>query len=144
MNEAEQFLEDVLEKRKRVRRMEEALAAHTAKAESVTGLRLGEKVQTSAQSTIDGVLAALEEERSRLEEAQKELEDMTARAKELINLIRDDETVWHVLWERYIVGEKWSTIARKLNYSTRTVMRIADEGIERINESCHIMSHHVT
>ena len=134
MNEAEQFLEDVLEKRKRVRRMEEALAAHTAKAESVTGLRLGEKVQTSAQSTIDGVLAALEEERSRLEEAQKELEDMTARAKELINLIRDDETAWHVLWERYIVGEKWSTIARKLNYSTRTVMRIADEGIERIND----------
>lgn len=134
MNEARQILEDVLMKRKRVRRMEESLAAHTARAESVTGLRLGEKVQTSAQSTIDGTLAALEEERSRLEEAQKELEDMTARGKELINLIRDDETAWQILWERFIVGETWGSIARKMNYGRATVVRLANAGIDAINE----------
>lgn len=141
MNEAEQFLEDVMEKRKRVRRMEEALVAHTAKAESVTGLRLGEKVQTSAQSTIDGVLAALEEERQRLEAAQKELEDMTAQAKEMIDLIRDNETEWQVLWHRYILGEPWGAIAKQLGYSRQSIMRIRKKGIERIEEK---MIHHVT
>lgn len=141
MNEARQFLEDVMEKRKRVRRMEESLEAHTARAESVTGLRLGEKVQTSAQSTIDGTLAALEEERQRLEEAQTELEEMTRQAKEMIDLIRDNETAWQVLWHRYILGEPWGAIAKQLGYSRRTIMRIRDEGIERIEEK---LSHHVT
>ena len=141
MSEARAFLEDVMAKRKRVRRMEESLEAHTARAESVTGLRLGEKVQTSAQSTIDGTLAALEEERDRLEEAQKELEDMTERAKELINLIKDNETEWQVLWHRYILGEPWGKIARQLGYSRRSVIRIAGEGIKKIEEK---LSHCVT
>lgn len=141
---AKDFLETVLKKRRKVRRMEESLAAHTARAESVTGLRLGEKVQTSAQSTIDGTLAALEEERSRLEEAQKELEDMTARGKELINLIRDDETAWQILWERYIMGETWSAIARKINYSLRTVHLVANAGLEKINERLHTIAHDCT
>ena len=134
MSEARAFLEDVMAKRKRVRRMEESLEAHTARAESVTGLRLGEKVQTSAQSTIDGTLAALEEERDRLEEAQKELEDMTERAKELINLIKDNETEWQVLWHRYILGEPWGKIARQLGYSRATIDRIAKDALERIDE----------
>lgn len=141
MEDAREYLEMTRAKMKKVRRMEESLAEHTARAESVTGLRLGEKVQTSAQSTIDGTLAALEEERDRLEEAQKELEDMTAKAKELINLIRDDETAWQILWERFIMGETWGAIARKINYSRRTVLRIAEAGIAEINEK---LSHHVT
>ena len=38
MSEAKDFLEMVREKRRKVRRMEEALAENTARAESVTGL----------------------------------------------------------------------------------------------------------
>lgn len=141
MNEARQILEDVLMKRKRVRRMEESLAAHTARAESVTGLRLGEKVQTSAQSTIDGTLAALEEERCRLEEAQKELEDMTAKAKELINLIRDDEVLWQILWHRYILGESWKTMSAKLHYSRTNLYLKLERGLSLIQERLNIIEH---
>ena len=140
MNEARQFLEDVIEKRKRVRRMEESLEAHTARAESVTGLRLGEKVQTSAQSTIDGTLAALEEERQRLEEAQTELEEMTGQAKEMINLIRDNETEWQILWHRYIMGETWGAISARMHYSRtslflkeREACRLLDERLKMFN-----------
>lgn len=144
MNEAREFLEMVREKRNKVRRMEEALAEKTARAESVTGLSIGEKVQTSNKATIDAMLAAIEEERQRLADAQKELEDVTGKAKALINTIRDDEIAWQILWHRYILGETWNVIAKRMNYSRWTVMRLADEGIAKINESCYIVLHHAT
>lgn len=141
MEDAREYLEMTRAKMKKVRRMEESLAEHVTKAETVTGLKIAEKVQTSNKATIDATLAAIEEEKKRLEEAQKELEDMLARAREMIDLIRDDETAWQILWERYIMGETWSAIAKQLGYSRRTIMRIRDEGIERIEEK---LSHHVT
>lgn len=141
MNDVREFLEMTRAKMKKVRRMEESLAEHVSKAETVTGLKIAEKVQTSNKATIDATLAAIEEEKKRLEEAQKELEDMLVRAREMIDLIRDDETAWQILWERYIMGGTWSAIARKMNYSRRTVLRLADNGIAEINEK---LSHHVT
>lgn len=141
MEDAREYLEMTRAKMKKVRRMEESLAEHVTKAETVTGLKIAEKVQTSNKATIDATLAAIEEEKKRLEEAQKELEDMLAHARELIDLIRDDETAWQILWERYIMGETWGAIARKMNYSRRTVLRLADNGIAKINER---LSHHVT
>lgn len=140
-SQSKDFLESVRAKRNRVRRMEEALAENVTKAETVTGVKIAEKVQTSNKATIDATLAALEEERQRLEAAQTELEEMTRQAKEMINLIRDNETEWQVLWHRYILGEPWGAIAKQLGYSRRTIMRIRDEGIERIEEK---LSHHVT
>lgn len=104
MSEAKDFLEMVREKRRKVRRMEEALAENTARAESVTGLAFTERVQTSNKSTIDATLAALEEERQKLVDAQNELKDMTERAKALINTVREDEVTWQILWHRYILG----------------------------------------
>ena len=144
MTDAREYLEMTRAKMKKVLRMEESLAENTARAESVTGLSLGEKVQTSNKSTIDATLAALEEERQQLENAQKELEDMTERAKELINTVKDDEVTWQILWHRYILGESWNVIAHRMNYSRWTVMRLADEGISKINESCYIMLHRAT
>lgn len=144
MNDVKSFLEMVREKRNKVRRMEEALAEKTARAESVTGLSLGEKVQTSNKATIDAMLVAIEEERKRLADAQKELEDVTEKAKALINTIRDDEIAWQILWHRYILGETWNVIAKRMNYSRWTVMRLADEGIAKINKSCYIVLHHAT
>lgn len=144
MSDARDFLEMVREKRNKVRRMEEAFAEKTARAESVTGLSLGEKVQTSNKATIDATLAALEEERQRLDDARKELDDVTEKAKALINTIRDDEVKWQILWHRYILGETWNVIAKRMNYSRWTVMRLAGEGIAKINESCYIVLHHAT
>ena len=65
---------------------------------------------------------------------EKELEDMLVRAREMIDLIRDDETAWQILWERYIIGETWSAIARKMNYGRATVIRLASAGVGAINE----------
>lgn len=134
MEDAREYLEMTRAKMKKVRRMEESLAEHVTKAETVTGLKIAEKVQTSNKATIDATLAAIEEEKKRLEEAQKELEDMLARAREMIDLIRDDETAWQILWERFIVGETWGSIARKMNYGRATVVRLANAGIDAINE----------
>ena len=72
------------------------------------------------------------------------LEDMLARAREMIDLIRDDETAWQILWERYIMGETWSAIARKMNYSLRTVHLVANAGLEKINERLHTIAHDCT
>ena len=117
MSEAKDFLEMVREKRRKVRRMEEALAENTARAESVTGLAFTERVQTSNKSTIDATLAALEEERQKLVDAQNELKDMTERAKALINTVREDEVTWQILWHRYILGESWKEMSARLHYS---------------------------
>lgn len=147
MTDVKDFLEMVREKRRKVRRMEEALAENTARAESVTGLALTERVQTSNKSTIDATLAALEEERQKLADAQKELEDMTEQAKALINTVRDDEVTWQILWHRYILGESWKEMSVRLHYSRWTLMRIADAGIEdiaKIATSCNIVLHHAT
>ena len=144
MEDAREYLEMTRAKMKKVRRMEESLAEHVTKAETVTGLKIAEKVQTSNKATIDATLAAIEEEKKRLEEAQKELEDVTEKAKALINTIRDDEIAWQILWHRYILGETWNVIAKRMNYSRWTVMRLADEGIAKINKSCYIVLHHAT
>lgn len=141
MEDAREYLEMTRAKMKKVRRMEESLAEHVTKAETVTGLKIAEKVQTSNKATIDATLAAIEEEKKRLEEAQKELEDMLAHARELIDLIRDDETAWQILWERYIMGETWGAIARKMNYSLRTVHLVANAGLEKIEERLHTIAH---
>lgn len=144
MEDAREYLEMTRAKMKKVRRMEESLAEHVTKAETVTGVKIAEKVQTSNKATIDAMLAAIEEEKKRLEEAQKELEDMLVRAREMIDLIRDDETAWQILWERYIMGETWSAIARKMNYSLRTVHLVANAGLEKINERLHTIAHDCT
>ena len=141
MSEAREYLEMVRKKRERVRRMEEALAEHTARAESVTGLALTERVQTSNQATIDATLAAIEEERQRMEEARKELVDMTEKAKQMIDLIRDDEIGWEILWSRYVLGKKWNDIAIKLAYSRATIDRLAKAAYEKIDEK---MRHYET
>lgn len=141
MTDAREYLEMTRAKMKKVRRMEESLAEHVTKAETVTGVKIAEKVQTSNKATIDATLAAIEEEKKRLEEAKKELEDMLARAREMIDLIRDDETAWQILWERYIMGETWGAIARKMNYSLRTVHLVANAGLEKIEERLHTIAH---
>lgn len=141
MSDVREYLEMTRAKMKKVRRMEESLAEHVSKAETVTGLKIAEKVQTSNKATIDATLAAIEEEKKRLEEAQKELEDMLVRAREMIDLIRDDETAWQILWERYIMGETWGAIARKMNYSLRTVHLVANAGLEKIEKRLHTVAH---
>lgn len=135
-----EFLESVRKKRNRVKRMEEALAESRARAESVSGVQIGEKVQSSGQIGIDATLAAIEEEQERLEEAKKELEVEIGKAAELVNLVRDDESVWHVLWERYIAGASWGTVAKRTSYGERTVFRLADRGFRLIDERWQFMA----
>lgn len=141
MSEAKDFLEMVREKRRRVRRMEEALAENTARAESITGLAFTERVQTSNKSSIDATLAALEEERQKLADAQKELEDMTERAKALINTVRDDEVTWQILWHRYILGESWKEMSARLHYSRTSLYLKLEQGLGLIQERLNIIEH---
>lgn len=141
MSEAKDFLEMVLEKRRKVRRMEEALAENTARAESVTGLAFTERVQTSNKSTIDATLAALEEERQKLVDAQNELEDMTERAKALINTVRDDEVTWQILWHRYILGESWKEMSARLHYSRTSLYLKLEQGLGLIQERLNTTEH---
>ena len=137
MNDVKDFLEMVREKRRKVRRMEEALAENTARAESVTGLAFTERVQTSNKST----LAALEEERQKLVDAQNELEDMTERAKALINTVREDEVTWQILWHRYILGESWKEMSARLHYSRTSLYLKLEQGLGLIQERLNTIEH---
>ncbi len=141
MNEARQFLEDVMEKRKRVRRMEEALAENTVRAESVTGISIKEKVQTSSKAAIDATLAALEEERQRLNDAQEELEILTNQAKDLINTVQDDEVLWQILWHRYILVESGKEMSHKLHYSRTSLYLKIEQGVGLIQERLNTIEH---
>lgn len=141
MSEAKDFLEMVREKRRKVRRMKEALAENTARAESVTGLVFTERVQTSNKFSIDATLAALEEERQKLADAQKELEDMTERAKALINTVRDDEVTWQILWHRYILGESWKEMSARLHYSRTSLYLKLEQGLGLIQEGLNTIEH---
>ena len=141
MSEAKDFLEMVREKRRKVRRMEEALAENTVRAESVTGLAFTERVQTSNKSTIDATLAALEEERQKLADAQNELEDMMERAKALINTVRDDGVTWQILWHRYILGESWKEMSARLHYSRTSLYLKLEQGLGLIQERLNTIEH---
>lgn len=141
MSEAKDFLEMVREKRRKVRRMEEALAENTARAESETGLAFTERVQTSNKSTIDATLAALEEERQKLVDAQNELKDMTERAKALINTVREDEVTWQILWHRYILGESWKEMSARLHYSRTSLYLKLEQGLGLIQERLNTTEH---
>ena len=141
MSEAKDFLEMVREKRRKVRRMEEALAENTARAESVTGLAITERVQTSNKSTIHATLAALEEERQKLVDAQNELKDMTERAKALINTVREDEVTWQILWHRYILGESWKEMSARLHYSRTSLYLKLEQGLGLIQERLNTTEH---
>lgn len=129
-----EFFEAVRKKRNRVKRMEEALAESRARAESVSGVQIGEKVQSSGRIGIDATLAAIEEEQERLEEAKKDLACDLERARELVNMIRDEAAVWHVLWERYIIGASWNSVAKHTSYGRRTVFRLAEQGYQDLDE----------
>ena len=139
MSEAKDFLEMVREKRRKVRRMEEALAENTARAESV--LAFTERVQTSNKYTIDATLAALEEERQKLVDAQNELKDMTERAKALINTVREDEVTWQILWHRYILGESWKEMSARLHYSRTSLYLKLEQGLGLIQERLNTTEH---
>lgn len=141
MNDVKFTLEMVRAKRRKVRRMEEALAENTVRAESVTGLAFTERVQTSNKSTIDATLAALEEERQKLADAQNELEDMTERAKALINTVRDDEVTWQILWHRYILGENWKEMSARLHYSRTSLYLKLEQGLGLIQERLNTIEH---
>ena len=141
MSEAKDFLEMVREKRRKVRRMGEALAENTVRAESVTGLAFTERVQTSNKSTIDATLAALEEERQKLADAQNELEDMMERAKALINTVRDDGVTWQILWHRYILGESWKEMSARLHYSRTSLYLKLEQGLGLIQERLNTIEH---
>mgnify|MGYP001095919845 FL=1 len=133
-SQSKNFLESVRAKRNRVRRMEEALEESRARAEHVTGLQIGERVQSSNKASIDAMLAAIEEEAGRLEEAQKDLACDINRARELVNLVRNEAAVWHVLWERYIIGASWNAVAKHTSYGRRTVFRLAEQGYQDLDE----------
>lgn len=141
MSEAKDFLEMVREKRRKVRRMEEALAENTARAESVPGLAFTERVQASNKFSIDTTLAALEEERQKLADAQKELEGMMERAKALINTVRDDEVTWQILWHRYVLGESWKEMSARLHYSRTSLYLKLEQGLGLIQERLNIIEH---
>lgn len=133
-SQSKDFLEYVRAKRNRVRRMEEALEESRARAEHVTGLQIGERVQSSNKSSIDATLAAIEEEAGRLEEAQKDLACDIDKARDLINLVRDEAAVWHVLWERYIIGASWNAVAKHTSYGRSTVFRLAEQGYQDLDK----------
>lgn len=141
MSEAKDFLEMVREKRRKVRRMEEALAENTARAESVKASPVTERVQTSNKYTIDATLAALEEERQKLVDAQNELKDMTERAKALINTVREDEVTWQILWHRYILGESWKEMSARLHYSRTSLYLKLEQGLGLIQERLNTTEH---
>lgn len=141
MNDVKNFLEMVRDKRKKVRRMEEALAENTARAESVTGISIKEKVQTSSKAAIDATLAALEEERQRLNDAQEELEILTNQAKDLINTVQDDEVLWQILWHRYILVESGKEMSHKLHYSRTSLYLKLEQGVGLIQERLNTIEH---
>lgn len=73
MEDAREYLEMTRAKMKKVRRMEESLAEHVTKAETVTGLKIAEKVQTSNKATIDATLAAIKAKKAEEEEEHEVL-----------------------------------------------------------------------
>ena len=135
-----EILEQARVKRLRVQRLEEAFADSLERAASTPSLATTEKVQTSSKSTLDATLAALDDQRDRLEEARKEAEELTEQAKAMINLIREDETAWTILWNRYILCYGWRKIARAVHYSRVSCWRLAADGVTEIEK----MKHHET
>lgn len=103
--------------------LSEEIETRRARLESTAVPALGDRVQSSPRDVFADMMAALADKELQLAEMiyAYELQRDTI-VRQILNL--DNETQSRVLYERYVRGKRWDTIASEMHYNRQHVCRI--------------------
>lgn len=126
--DVKQFLQQVRRQGARIRSLSENLDRLRYDMTHLSSPILGDKVQTSHQSSLDDVLIRMEAEEEAYLAEYKSLLDMRREAVRLISM-EPDPVCQAVLQRRYIMGQRWEEISAAMNYSSQHIRRLNDQAL---------------
>lgn len=137
------MLDKVMRARRLVRLCERDEAEARAALESTRSTRTDEeKVDSTKIVDVSAEVARLESYCEKTRETKVRLIVEKAKAKELIERLRDKPEYYEVLYRRYIMGDKWERIAVDMNYNYRWVQRLHGRALQALEE-IHNQQNHV-
>lgn len=126
--DVKQFLQQVRRQGARIRSLSENLDRLRYDMTHLSSPILGDKVQTSHQSSLDDVLIRMEAEEEVYLAEYKSLLYMRREAVRLISM-EPDPVCQAVLQRRYIMGQRWEEISAAMNYSSQHIRRLNDQAL---------------
>ena len=129
--DVKQFLQQVRRQGARIRSLSENLDRLRYDMTHLSSPILGDKVQTSHQSSLDDVLIRMEAEEEAYLAEYKSLLDMRREAMRLISM-EPDPVCQAILQRRYIMGQRWEEVAEKMHFDERWVKRLCARSISEL------------
>ncbi len=126
--DVKKFLQEVRRQGARIRSLSENLDRLRYDMTHLSSPILGDKVQTSHQSSLDDVLIRMEAEEEAYFAEYKSLLDMRREAMRLISM-EPDPVCQAILQRRYIMGQLWEEVAEKMHFDKSWVKRLCARSI---------------
>lgn len=123
MMDVKEFLQQVRRQGARIRSLSENLDRLRYDMTHLSSPILGDKVQTSHQSSLDDVLIRMEAEEEAYLSEYKSLLDMRREAMRLISM-EPDPVCQAILQRRYIMGQRWEEVADSMHMNERWVRKL--------------------
>lgn len=131
--DVKEFLSDVRRSAIRLKSLQEELDRVRYEIIHLSSPVLGDKVQTSHQSSLDDVLIKLEAQEERYLTEYSALLDKRREAIRLISLEKDP-VCQTILQRRYIVGERLEEVAAVMHYSEQHIRRLSERSISDLQK----------
>lgn len=128
MNEVKAFLNSVRRQEMEFKAIEEELSRVRTNIYFLKSPRLEEKVQTSHQSELSEKVERLEFYEEQVRDELEKLISLRITAKKIIALEPDTEKR-AILIRRYILGQKWESIAVQMNLGLQWVFKLHGQSL---------------
>lgn len=128
MNEVKSFLNSVRRQEMEFKAIEEELSRVRTDIYFLKSPRLEEKVQTSHQSELSEKVERLEFYEEQVRDELEKLTSLRITAKKIIALEPDTEKR-AILIRRYLLGQKWESIAVQMNLGLQWVFKLHGQSL---------------
>ena len=131
MMDVKEFLQQVRRQGARIQSLSENLGRLRYVMTHRSSPILGDKVQTSHQSSLDDVLIRMEAEEEAYFAEYKSLLDMRREAMRLISM-EPDPVCQAILQRRYIMGQRWEEVAEKMYMNERWARKLCANAVNEL------------
>ena len=128
-----EFLRSVREQDRLLRAYEQVLEDLRRRAYNISSPKLGDKIQSNHLTTLDEIVAKIEQQAAKVNAAWDELIDRRNSARFLISKV-EDGNIRCVLYRYYILTHSWEQIAVDMGYALRHVYRLHGEGLQNLEK----------
>lgn len=128
-----EFLRSVREQDRLLRAYEQELEDLRRRAYNISSPKLGDKIQSNHLTTLDEIVAKIEQQAAKVNAAWDELIDRRNSARFLISKV-EDGNIRCVLYRYYILTHSWEQIAVDMGYALRHVYRLHGEGLQNLEK----------